>query len=147
LSSPSGLRLSTSPGRWTWPGRVDGLVDAFDGRLAPIVGARALLAVAESEATLRDARLTNRDEKTVARISVEDGFSEPALAPRVTLTPVRGYGREAKRAGGCWPAFRDSSRPTSRGSTPRWPSWAATPATTPARSTSAWTDRRGRASR
>jgi len=98
LSSPSGLRLSTSPGRWTWPGRVDGLVDAFDGRLAPIVGARALLAVAETEATLRDARLTNQDEKTVARISVEDGFSEPALAPRVTLTPVRGYGREAKRA-------------------------------------------------
>jgi CHAD domain-containing protein len=99
LSSTSGLRISDEPRGSTGPGRVDRLgADAISGRLAPIVGARALLAVAESEGALRDARLTNQDDKTVVRVSVEDGFSDAALAPRVTLTPVRGYEREAKRA-------------------------------------------------
>jgi len=99
LSSPSGLRISGESGGSTEPGRADRLgAGPISDRLAPIVGARALLAVAESEGTLRDARLTNQDGKTVVRISVEDGFTATALAPRVTLTPVRGYGREAKRA-------------------------------------------------
>jgi CHAD domain-containing protein len=104
LSPGPELLVSGRPGGWTWPGRVDGLVaGALGERVAPIAGIRVLLAVAESEGTLREVRLMNKDQKTVARVSVEDMSLTPAaaggLAPRVTVAAVRGYAGQAKRAG------------------------------------------------
>jgi CHAD domain-containing protein len=102
LTGSSGLQVSARPGGWTWPGGVDRLVAGGLGeRLEPIVGIRVLLAVAETEGTLRNVRLINKDQKTVVRVSVEDVSLTPAayrLAPRMTIAAVRGYGRQAERA-------------------------------------------------
>jgi CHAD domain-containing protein len=102
LSPGPGLRVSGEPGGWTWPGRVDGLVaGALGERVAPIVGVRVLLAVAECEGTLRDVRLMNKDQKTVVRVSVEQVSLTSAagrLAPRVTVAAMRGYRGQARRA-------------------------------------------------
>ena len=103
LSPGPGLAVSGRPGAWTWPGHVDRLIPgALGERLTPIAGIRVLLAVAESEGTLRDVRLMNEDQKTVVRVSVEDLSLTPLtagrLAPRVTVAAVRGYGRQARRA-------------------------------------------------
>ena len=86
-----------------WSGRLDGTaLGALGERLAPIVGVRALLPLADTGATRVGLRLLNRDEKTVVRAIVEEAKLMPPaagpLAPRVTLTPIRGYVREAQRA-------------------------------------------------
>jgi CHAD domain-containing protein len=102
LSPDPDLRVSGRPGDWNWPGRVDGLTaGALGERVAPIAGIRILLPIAESEGTLRDVRLMNKDQKTVVRVSVEEVSLAPEagrLAPWVTVTAVRGYARQAKRA-------------------------------------------------
>ena len=103
LSLSPGPRLAVSgrPGAWTWPGRVDGLnAGALGKRLEPIAGIRVLLAVAETEGTVRDLRLMNKDQKTVVRVVSRTcrGRRPTAgrLAPRVTVAAVRGYGSQGK---------------------------------------------------
>jgi CHAD domain-containing protein len=86
-----------------WSGRLAGTAfGALGERLAPIVGVRALLPLADSGATRIGLRLLNLDQKTVVRATVEEAeVTSPvacSLAPRVRLTPIRGYGREAQRA-------------------------------------------------
>jgi CHAD domain-containing protein len=104
LSRQDGEQILSEPASVSWPSRLDALRgSALRDRLDPVVGVRALLPVAETEATLYDLRLLNADEKTVVRITVEEATLTYPLAaplrPRVVLAPVRGYPRQAARAG------------------------------------------------
>ena len=88
--------------RVTWPARLDALpLGPLRDRLGPVVGARALLPVARAVSTVRDKRVLNSDDKTIARVSVDRmSVTYPAagdVAPRLTVTALRGYQAQALR--------------------------------------------------
>ncbi len=85
-----------------WPALLAALpVGPLRERLAPVVGARALLPVARAGSTLHELRVLNSDDKTVARVTVDRMcLSYPAraaLPPRLTVTALRGYQAQADR--------------------------------------------------
>jgi CHAD domain-containing protein len=89
-----------SPPLVKWPGRLDVLpLGPLRDQLAPVVGVRALLPVARAVSSVRENRVLNVDDKTVARIAVDRmsvTFPEPrSLPPRVAVTPLRGYQQQA----------------------------------------------------
>jgi CHAD domain-containing protein len=67
--------------------------------LEPIVGVRALAPVARAVSQVRQQRVLNPDDKTVARLTVDQmSVQYPAralAAPRVTVSVVRGYQSQA----------------------------------------------------
>ena len=104
LSRQDGEQILRETASVSWPSRLDALPgSALRDRLDPVVGVRALLPVAGTEATVCDLRLLNSDEKTVVRVTVEEAALRyplaAALRPRVVLAPVRGYPGQAERAG------------------------------------------------
>jgi CHAD domain-containing protein len=102
LSTLDGQRIACAVPKLTWPrqtsavpaGRVRDLV-------TPIAGIRALLPVAASTSSQRTLRVLDGEEKTVARLTLENGSPRgPAVAAvpaRLTITPVRGYDAQAGR--------------------------------------------------
>lgn|GEM_PF-71159 len=85
----------------TEPGFADALPDGpVSDLLAPILGIRRLLPMAEVAIRAQRLRVLNEDDKTVVRIVIEEASlrgPEPAavaLPPRLRLLPVRGYARE-----------------------------------------------------
>ena len=88
------------------PSRPHALADLPDGpvtaRIAGLVAPRTLLPVLTVTVETTAYRLLNEDDKTVARLVIEQPFipgDEPSpLAPRLTVTEVRGYQAEARRA-------------------------------------------------
>lgn len=75
---------------------------ALKSRLQSIIKDRALLKLAESQAQASIYRILNKDNKTVARLIFTELFASsdndaPALATYLTLRPVRGYPRYARR--------------------------------------------------
>jgi CHAD domain len=69
-------------------------------QLAPVVWVRALLPVARAVSTARQLRVLNDDDKTVARVTVDQmapGPKAPGLPPRLVITPLRGYQSQADR--------------------------------------------------
>ncbi|MGO8957879.1 MAG: CHAD domain-containing protein [Streptosporangiaceae bacterium] len=90
------------PGAVRWPCLLTGLpAGPLRERLEPVVGVRALLPVARATSRVRELRALNGDAKTIARLAVDKmSVSYPAMAtaaPRLILTPVRGYGGHADR--------------------------------------------------
>jgi CHAD domain-containing protein len=90
-------RLSTSPAfiQDLPPGRLR-------DELAPVLEMRELLPLAKVRVRVRNLRLLNKDDKTVARVLIEEGTLQPRkgararpLAGRVALLPVRGYHKPA----------------------------------------------------
>jgi CHAD domain-containing protein len=71
-------------------------------RIGDLIAPRALLPVVTVTSTTTTHRLLNEDGKTVARLLVErasiPGPQPAALAPRLTITEVRGYPGDARRA-------------------------------------------------
>jgi len=71
-------------------------------RVAGLVSPRALLPVVAVSSTATVSRLLNEDGKTVARLFVERPFiasgGRISLPPRLTITEVRGYPGQARRA-------------------------------------------------
>jgi CHAD domain-containing protein len=71
-------------------------------RIAGLVAPRALLPVVAVASTTAVYRLLNEDDKTVARLLIErraiPGGASVPLAPRLTVTEVRGYQAQARRA-------------------------------------------------
>ena len=70
--------------------------------LAPVLEMRELLPLAKVRVRVRNLRLLNKDDKTVARVLIEEGTLQPRkgararpLAGRVALLPVRGYDKPA----------------------------------------------------
>jgi CHAD domain-containing protein len=80
--------------------------DLHDGpvaaRIASLVWPRALLPAVTVSSTTAVSKLLNEDGKTVARLLVEQPFlaagRDAALPPRMTITEVRGYAGQARRA-------------------------------------------------
>ncbi|MEA3274880.1 MAG: CHAD domain-containing protein [Pseudomonadota bacterium] len=67
-------------------------------RVQPVLGVRRLLSLVEVRSRVQTLRLLNDDDKTVARLSLEESrFNDPSreregpLALRLRLTPVKGY--------------------------------------------------------
>ena len=71
---------------------------ALRERAAPILGVRALLEMACAGVTRTTYPLLNEDEKTVARLVVEEIRPSPPAAPLIAihLHPLRGYEKEAQ---------------------------------------------------
>jgi CHAD domain-containing protein len=71
-------------------------------RVAPVISVRALCPVARAVSKVSELRALNADEKTIARLAVDQmsvTFPARATVPRrLTLTPVRGYQAQAERA-------------------------------------------------
>jgi CHAD domain-containing protein len=88
--------------RIRWPALLDSLpVGPLREYLGPVVGVRALLPVARAASRVRDQRVLNSDDKTVARITVDRmSVTYPAAAtaaPRLSVYPLRGYQSQATR--------------------------------------------------
>lgn len=88
--------------RPAWPGTLDVLPPGpLRDRLAPVVGVRALLPVARAVSTVDQKRVLNADDKTVARLILDQmsvTYPAPAtVAARLQLQPLRGYQAEASR--------------------------------------------------
>jgi CHAD domain-containing protein len=104
LATASGDRLSQAAGRLTWPAlAVDLPPGPVTAVAAPVIGIRALLAVARATSAVQDLRVLNADTKTIAWIRADrTTVSHPAeapLPPRLQVTPVRGYQTQAERIG------------------------------------------------
>lgn len=104
------------PARIRWPSRIDGLpVGPLREHLAPIIGVRALLAVARATSVLTELRAVNSDEKTIAVLALDRMSTtqpaqparpaqpaqparpaQPAQA-RLAIIPLRGYQPQAAR--------------------------------------------------
>jgi CHAD domain-containing protein len=103
LTGPGGLRLTAPAVRPRWPSLADGLPPGpMRDRVARITGIRALLPTGTAVSRVRELRLLNEDEKTVARLVV-DHMSLPApvavtLPIRLAVSEVRGYQAAARRA-------------------------------------------------
>jgi CHAD domain-containing protein len=92
-------RVETLP---RWPEDVPAGV--LRDRLSPVVEMRALLPMARVRSRSWVLRVLNEDDKTVARLLLEQSecLTEgkqiiAALTPRLTLIPVKGYNKSAKR--------------------------------------------------
>jgi len=88
--------------RPAWPGLLDALpLGPLRDHLGPVVGVRALLPVARAVSVVREAKVLNSDEKTVARIAVDRmSITFPAAAampPRLAVSALRGYQGQAQR--------------------------------------------------
>ena len=93
LQLPDGSRLQ-SPRAKKWPALLHDLpAGRLRDALAPIVAPRALLSVVTVQRAVRESRVLNDDEKTVARLlteSVDDGTSRLRLQARlVTLENIQ----------------------------------------------------------
>jgi CHAD domain-containing protein len=86
--------------RPSWPGLLDALpLGPLRDRLGPVVGVRALLPAARAVSMVREARVLNSDEKTVARLTVDRmsvTFPAAATVPtRLAVSALRGYQGQA----------------------------------------------------
>jgi hypothetical protein len=78
-----------------WPALISALPEGpLRELLAPVAGIRALLPVARAVSTARQLRVLNGEDKTVARATLDQMAS---LAPRLAITPLRGYQAQAMR--------------------------------------------------
>jgi CHAD domain-containing protein len=105
LSTSAGTDVACEPlGTTRWPRLLDVIpAGPLRDRLQPVVEIRALLPLARAEGTLTELRVLNRQQKTVARITVDAASlvrPVPAVLPtRLVIAPVRGYQTSADRAG------------------------------------------------
>ena len=88
--------------RPAWPGTLEVLPPGpLRDRLAPVVGVRALLPVARAVSAMREQRVLNADDKTIARLTVDRmSVTYPAagtVPARLQVAPLRGYQAQAQR--------------------------------------------------
>jgi len=85
-----------------WPRRVETLpASPVRERIAPAVGVRALLPLAEVDVRSVELRLLDDEAKTRVRVRVDQqrlaGYQHAALPLRVVVAPLRGYERDGQR--------------------------------------------------
>ena len=80
--------------RWDFP------ASDFTDKLGPVIEMRALIPLATIEKTVNQFALCNADDKTVARLELESLAvkGNAHAAARCRLLPVRGYGKESRKA-------------------------------------------------
>jgi CHAD domain-containing protein len=86
--------------RPAWPGLLDTLpLGPLRDHLGPVVGVRALLPVARAVSVVRETRVLNSDDKTIARIAVDRmSVTYPgagSVPPRLSVSALRGYQAQA----------------------------------------------------
>lgn len=100
LSTTAGQPVARWAGAVKTPSRLTGWSDSPVGsRIAPILGVRALLEVADATVAVHQLRLLNGDDKTIARVTVEVADAAGPERSRISVVPLRGYEGPAKRAG------------------------------------------------
>ncbi|MDQ3739225.1 MAG: CHAD domain-containing protein [Actinomycetota bacterium] len=83
-----------------WPAIADTLpAGPLHDRIAALTGVRALQVTARATARRWTFRAVNSDDKTVARVLVEDENENDVALQRITVEPLRGYERQARRIG------------------------------------------------
>jgi len=85
-----------------WPCRIEELpLGPLREHLAPVVGVRALLPVAEATSVLTERRGLNEDDKTIAMLTVDKmtvtGHRSAAIPVRIAVEPLRGYQAQAAK--------------------------------------------------
>jgi CHAD domain-containing protein len=82
-----------------WPVLAAGLPDGpIRTALAPVIGIRALLVVSDEKRRVRRLELHNEDDKTVARVQLDEPATATAAPPQLTVLALRGYEDLAGRA-------------------------------------------------
>jgi CHAD domain-containing protein len=95
--------VTTAPSqRQHWPRRVDALsASRVRDRIAPAVGVRALLPLAEVDVRSFTLRVLDDEDKTRVRVKVDQqrlaGARQVPLPLRVLVSPLRGYERDGER--------------------------------------------------
>jgi CHAD domain-containing protein len=112
LTTDNGEQLTAAAKGLRWPALADALPPGpLRARLQPVTEIRALMPTARATATVRQMRVLNADDKTVAWLTVTGmslaGKNGTGLPPRLSLTAVRGYQAQADRIARCLTAARD----------------------------------------
>ena len=100
---PAGGRKDGARGsRPAWPGLLDALpLGPLRDHLGRVVGVRALLPVARAVSMVREIRVLNSDDKTIARVTVDRmSVTYPeagSVPPRLAVSALRGYQAQALR--------------------------------------------------
>ncbi len=82
-----------------WPALVGALPESpVRDAVAPVADIRALLVVADQRRRVRRLELRNKDEKTVARLELDEPTGASSDAAVVTVHALRGYEDQARRA-------------------------------------------------
>ena len=89
-------------GRVAWPARLEALpLGPLRDHLGPVVGVRALLPVARAVSVVREIRVLNSDDKTIARVTADRmSVTYPeagSVPPRLAVSALRGYQAQALR--------------------------------------------------
>ena len=95
-------RMGAAEGRPRWPARIEQLpVGPLREQLSAVIGVRALLPVARATSVQTRRRAVNADEKTIAILTTDQTtLTQPGnadTAPRVTISPLRGYQAQAAK--------------------------------------------------
>jgi CHAD domain-containing protein len=102
LSTDTWERIAVPSRVRSWPRRVEALpTSTVRERIAPAVGVRALLPLAQMNVRSMPLRLTDDSDKTRVRVRVDQqrlgGSGSQPLPLRVLVVPLRGYERDADR--------------------------------------------------
>ncbi|HCU96788.1 MAG TPA: hypothetical protein DHU96_30350 [Actinobacteria bacterium] len=96
LTDADGERITAGTSRIRWPALASALPPGpLRARLEPVSWVRALMPVARAASTIRQWRVLNTDDKTIAWLTVNQpspaGQDAAGLPPRLSVTAVRGY--------------------------------------------------------
>ena len=102
LTTDDGEQVTAAAKGLRWPALASALPPGpLHDRLQPVTEMRALMPTARASATVRQLRVLNADDKTVAWLTVTGmslaGKDGTVLAPRLSVTAVRGYQVQADR--------------------------------------------------
>ena len=82
-----------------WPAHPAALPESpVRDAVAPVASIRALLVVSDEKRRVRRLELRNRDEKTVARLELDEPASTSTRPGQITVHALRGYEDQARRA-------------------------------------------------
>ena len=83
----------------TWPSLAGALPESpVRDAVAPVAGIRALLVVSDEKRRVRRLELRNEDEKTVARLELDEPAAASAGTAEISVQALRGYEDQARRA-------------------------------------------------
>jgi len=106
LTGDDGEEITASATGLRWPALAGELpAGPLRARLEPVTSPRALLPAARASSTMRQLRVLNADDKTIAWLTVNDlaltGPGATDLPPRLSVTAVRGYQAQTDRIVRC----------------------------------------------
>jgi CHAD domain-containing protein len=109
LTANDGEQLTASAKGLRWPALAGALPPGpLRARLQPVTEVRALVPTARASATVRQLRVLNADDKTIAWLTVTDmslagpdGQNGTGLPPRLSVTAVRGYQAQTDKIAQC----------------------------------------------